>query len=84
MKQKTRLKFWKYRLSVHEWPIYRHGPQKTHIGRSLVLKGSNLIVKNKVRRKLSFHIPIQALEGRMQSSKGVTRQYLLRRRVNFS
>jgi len=23
-------------FSVHEWPIYRHRPQKSHIGRSLL------------------------------------------------
>jgi len=40
MKQKTRFKNFRniaYRLSVHEWPIYRHRLQKSHIGRSVVV-----------------------------------------------
>ena len=40
MKQKTRFNNfgnigYRYRLSVHEWPIYRYRPPKSHVGRSL-------------------------------------------------
>ena len=27
-------------VSAHEWPIYRYRPQKSHIGRSLILANS--------------------------------------------
>jgi len=42
MKQKSRFENFRnigyqYRLSVHAQPIYRHRPQKSHIGQSLVI-----------------------------------------------
>jgi len=42
MKQKKRFKNfgnigYRYWLSVLEWPIYGHRPQKSHIGRSLTI-----------------------------------------------
>jgi len=56
MKQKTRYKNWKcrYRLSVHEWPLYWYWPQKSHIDRSLA-RTSQFLAFN--HPKLQINMP---------------------------
>jgi len=49
MKQKTRFKNFgniDYRLSVHEWPMYRYRPQKSHISRFLVFIKTCQVMKS--------------------------------------
>jgi len=62
MKQKTRFKNfenigYQYRLLVHEWPIYRYRPQKSHIGRSLVHSPIPIYVPNVLMHVNSVPIP---------------------------
>jgi len=68
MKQKTRFKNfgnigYQYRLSVHEWPIYQYRPQKSHIGRSLVLTFVSVsqVLFNYI---LSYLIPLYKVYGK--------------------